>query len=248
MESLPKDLGLQAYDKWWAMNIFRFLNLPFELRAMIVSFAMGPCARPRGYRCSDQSILRYLARTEGKVNRNTTSIVFAHIGAICKVSDDFAIILHIPMIERLQFLEISLSRDQILKTCNSVMFWDAQGFRFRNRPSRGDWPDDRWMLRAISANAKSLRRIRFIFPRVSGRSCQYEEYCLHDDTDQVSFCWNVWSVIKDSLTGFRHVDLGGHICDAEKQRFLVEHLAGHKQWLRSSSVAKGKWYSYGCLK
>lgn len=46
LDEFPWHLRGVVYQRWWSFNGFRFLQLPPELREMILTFAMGPIAVP----------------------------------------------------------------------------------------------------------------------------------------------------------------------------------------------------------
>ena len=84
LNEFPKRIRRLVYQRWWSFNGFRFLQLPPELRELILTFAMGHVAVPLAWRWRSE---RYpelampnmsLSLVSKQLNREVNATLLAH--------------------------------------------------------------------------------------------------------------------------------------------------------------------------
>ena len=84
LKEFPMHLRLSVYQRWWSFNGFNFLQLPPELREIILTSALGPRAdpfarrRPSDWYPGARSPDMRLSRVNKQVNREVVATLLAH--------------------------------------------------------------------------------------------------------------------------------------------------------------------------
>lgn len=235
--TIPTHLHQRVHERWWMVNGFRFLELPFELRDMILAFAMGPIAEPFGQACRkaldppktpDPLTTPNLSLTlvNRQLHREVMPVLYTHTTFF---------LLNITQMDRFLFLFKQASPHervlghsrQWIRYLELHMHAGQLLFLFGLQIRRGD----RGLQQYIRSNAEhsaiwrsaladrlSLRRIRIRIPHVmeSLRITALPTIC------QKVFCLAFWAGAREFLRRIPVVELMGHVEETKKKEWTDE--------------------------
>ena len=220
LKTIPKDLHQQLQERWWAVNGFRFLDLPFELREMILKFAMGPIAKPfvqtesPHNRLSGRPDMR-LALVSKQLREELMPVLTAHT-TFCFRNIDVLLDFHHQFqstFKKIRSIELNLNQHKLLLLFGVCMKFGHGACQYSLPPSASSAS-----FSSICADLPLLRRMRVDIPHIAAgapnipRSACQEVYCVV-----------FWAGARQCFRHLPTIDLGGFICDAQKQGFLREH-------------------------
>lgn len=239
LNEFPRHLRGAVYQRSWSFNGFRFLQLPPELREIILAFAMGhiaiPFARrwhPKRSRQLPMSAMR-LSLVSKQLNREVTAILLFHTTFYFHTME--------------QFCEFFRHKDEVPRAIS--------------RPFKG--------LRSLELDLSPhclfrIFGVRFILPSFSVRDVRYERslafdrgrffdniFCNEDSPLCHRICINIphvsqhypysdqtccqkvhdlalWAGARARLRNIAVVDLVGHIDETQKKEWLAQHALERK--------------------
>lgn len=229
LNDFPKHLHGALYQIWWSFNGFHFLQLPPELREIILTFAMGPLAIPFARRRPSnrypQAVLpcMHLSRVNKQLNREVIATLLAHTKfhfysieqflRFFKETDDVsgAIFRHI---RGFRFLELDLSPDALL--CLFGVSFCPRDTRYEQRLAL-----DPSIF--INNELPLCQKIRIEIPSV------FQNYRRPDNTCcQKVYNLAFWAGARARLRNIAVVELVGHIDATQKEEWLAEHALERK--------------------
>ena len=231
LNEYPKHLGGMVYQRWWSYNGFRFLELPPELRELILTFAMGPIAIPfaRSWPTRRYSELATpnmrLSRVSKQLNREVTAALFAHttfyfhgiyqfVRAFSYIDEGSRKGFRPP--KGLRSLELDLSPAELLRFFGVSFIFGVWDMRYeRSSPF--------YMGMMLDGGLPICHRICIkighIFendPRPNPNCCQK----VHNSA--------FWAGARARLRDIAVVELIGHIDETQKKEFLEQHALERK--------------------
>lgn len=222
---IPSHLREAVWQKWWAVNGFKFLELPAELREMVLRFAIGHLAEPyaRVYRPNDCLPLRKTCTNLVLVNKQVreeampimlsqVTFLFRKHGQLLRFFEQ------IPpsSLFALRSLELNFNHETLLD------FFGAQVFR--HRPSPGYSTSDYYFKDSHFTTSLRLRHIRIYFPHPREHLNSTKLRCACQRT----VCLWVWAAARRCLRNIPRVEFEGCIKDDQKKEWL-ETLALERQ-------------------
>lgn len=237
---IPEHLNRAIHERWWAINGFRFLDLPAELREIILNFAIGHVAEPYAlvYRPLDCLPLRDACTNLVLVNRqlrreaipillSQVTFVFRQHGQLLRFFEQ------IPKtsLYALQSLELRFNHDTLLD------FFGAQVFR--TSPDPGYSTSDYYLKDSLFTNKLKLRHIRIYFPhpREHLGSKKLKSAC------QRTVCLWIWAAARRCLRDIPHVEFEGCIKDDQKKEWL-ETLALEREGILTDPKEIEDWQKH----
>ena len=233
LDEYPQHLRGEAYQRWWSFNGFRFLELPPELREMILIFAMGDITVPFTRYWPPACIFRFsnpnmrLALVSKQLNREVTATLFAHTTfyfhsiqqllrtfshgdeKTCYYSQRFKL-------KDLRSVELDLSPDDLLRLFGVSFAFGSQETRYQQSSAfdmgsifDGDPPPCRRICIKIQHVFKNN-------PRPNHTSCQKSHTSAF------------WAGARARLRNIAEVELVGHIDETQKNEWLAEHALQRK--------------------
>ena len=226
LKDIPEHLRQQIHERWWAVNGFRFLELPFELRAMTLRFAMGFFATP--YERSHEAPLiplgdrpnMQLPLVSKQLYQEATAALHRHSTFSFRAESNLVRFFHYnkPLLMELWSLELSHDRNALLSLFGVGMEVVNRTCRFTLTRPRGGC-----MFVAIRAKLASLRRLRIIIPHITAGSPKAPRSAC-----QKLYCMALWAGAREYLRQFPTIEFGGYVwCDIDKA-FLAEHATERK--------------------
>lgn len=234
--TIPTHLHQRVHDRWWMVNGFRFLELPTELRDMILAFAMGPIAEPFRQACRkardppnspDPLTIPNLSLTlvNRQLHREVMPVLYAHTTffLLNTVQMDRFLFKQAWPYERdlvhsrqwIRYLELHMGAGQLL-----CLF----GLRTR----RGDRGIQQYIRsnaqhsvirRSVLVDRLSLRRIHIRIPHVTE---SFRTIALLPTICQKVFCLAFWAGAREFLRRIPVVELVGHIEGTKKKEWMEE--------------------------
>ena len=234
LKEFPKHLRLSVYQRWWSFNGVHFLQLPPELREVILTFALGPRAVPfakkrhldlyPGPRSPDMR----LSRVNKQVNREVIATLLAHTKfyfytfeqflEFFKDTQDLSRAFFRP-IKGFRFLELDLSPYALLYLFGVTFSLRDNRYEQRLAPEPGIYFDDETPLcHKIRINIPTL----FHHPRAvsAGSSCCQKNY-------NQAF----WAGARAQLCKVAVVEFVGQIDIGQKEEWLAEHALERKGFI-----------------
>lgn len=233
----PSHLREAIYQRWWAVNGFRFLELPAELREMVLRLAIGHLAEPyaRVYRPADCLPLRKTCKNLVLVNKQVrkeampimlsqVTYLFRKHGQLLRFFER----IPSPSLYALQSLELNFDHETLLD------FFGAQVFR--HSPIPGFSTSDYYFKDSLFTTSLKLRHIRIYFPhpREHLHSNKLSGAC------QRVVCLWIWAAARRFLRDVPHVELEGCIKTDQKKEWL-ETLALERQGILADPEEIKRW-------
>jgi len=221
VKAFPKDLQQLIHERWWAINGFRFLDLPFELREMIITFAIGPVAVPCKWGNNPTSVYAlprpnmHMAQANKQLQLEIMQALIAHTTFyfvnntnLRGFSKEFTSLLG-----RLRFINLGQGCTELLDIFGARMKRARHVFKYELSPNEGRVP-----FSSIVVDLTSLRRIRINVPHINAKKGPPPRKAC-----QMSYSAALWAVAREHLRGVPLVEFRDAICDGQKQSFLEEH-------------------------
>lgn len=224
---VPDHLKDAFRERWWSINGFPFLDLPAELREMVLKFAMGYHAEPyarvythiggcRSYTdkcypvpapapCANLLLVnRQLRREALPILLSQVTFVFRKHGQLMRFFE------RIPKasLYALKSLELHFDHETLLE------FFGAQVFQ--NSPKAGYSSSDYYLKESLFTNRLQLRHICIYFPhpREHRNSKRLRGAC------QRNVCSMIWAAARRCLRDIPQVEFRGCIKDSQKKEWL----------------------------
>ena len=221
LETVPKYLHQQIYSRWWAMNGFPFLDLPFELREMVLRFIIGhraePYIRRYHYRMGGRLTPNMsIARVNKQLHHEVMQALIAHTKFVfeksCRLLKFFQRSERI--LRTVRYLILDMMMTELLPVFGVIMTHSSRPriYRYRLQPSTLSSS-----FRSICADSRSLRHLRVNFPSVTMTHPGWGNAC------QEAFCMAFWAGARAVLRHIPSLGFEGFICKDLKQFFLEEH-------------------------
>ena len=232
LNEYPEHLRGVVYQRWWSFNGFRFLELPPELREMILNFALGPIAVPfaglwptKRHTPSATPNMR-ISVVNKQLNREVNAALSAHTAfyfhkiqqllRIFPPTDTHSEVIFRPLKE-LRSLILDLSPSNLLRLFGVSFVFGVRDTHYERSSAfdlgiifDGDYP----LCHRICI------RIEHIFqndPRPNHNCCQK----VHN----LAF----WAGARARLRNIAVLELVGYIDETQKREWLAEHALERKE-------------------
>lgn len=220
---IPDRLHHVVHERWWSINVFRFLDLPAELRNMIISFAMSNTAEPYShvYRPKNARSRRIPALDQPNVNlflvnkqlrREAIPILLKQVtftfhqhGQLLRFFEQ------ISREDRLaiQSLELVFNQETLLD------FFGAQVFR-RHNSSQGDSSAFFYFINTLFTDRIRLKHLRIYFPHTrEKKKCKKLRYSCQRTVN----LW-IWAAARGCLRDIPKVEFTGYVDEDQKKEWL----------------------------
>lgn len=231
LNDYPKQLRGAVYQKWWSCNGFRFLELPPEIRELILTFAMGPIAVPftrlwpttRSPQTATPNLsLSYVSK---QVNREAIAALSAHtmfyfhnIHQLLRVfphTEETSRVTLRPFTQ-LRFVELHLSPRHLLRLFGVSFVSGVRETRYERF-----FGFDMGVI--FDGESPLCHRIRIKIEHLFQNNMRpYHTCCqkLHN----LAF----WAGARVRLRNIAKVELVGHIDETQKKEWLAEHALERK--------------------
>lgn len=214
---IPKRLHQAVYDRWQLMNVFRFMDLPAELRNIITSYAMGrwtePYAkiyRPKKHQPPEKpntSLLlvnKQLSREATPILMSQVTFLFRHHGQLLR----FFAQISKPSLYALRSLKLLFDHESLLD------FFCAQVFS--TSPPPGDSSSEYYFADTLFTERLPLTHLRICFPHpvqhVKSKKLRFA--C------QRTLCQWFWAAARRCLRDIPNVIFEGCIKTDQKKEWL----------------------------
>lgn len=214
---IPKRFHQMVYERWWSVNIFRFMDLPPELRDMILGYAIGDATEPYSnvYRPSTLPPLpspnANLLLASKQLRSEAISILFSQVTFIFRKHGQlmrFFECISKPSFYALRSLELNFDHRDFLDVFGAQVF--------RHSPTPGFSTADYYFRESLFSDRLRLRHIRFNFPHprehIATKHLRY--------TCQRTVCQWIWAAARRCLRDVPHVEFEGCIKDDQKEEWL----------------------------
>lgn len=241
LDSIPKHLHQQFRDRWWAVNGFRFLDLPFELREMIITFALGPIAEPYEYKPQDPLYKKSLpapniklAVVNKQLQQEVLPVLFGHTKFRFSDNGKFwgFFYKHESMFKRIRFIELAQDKFRLLALFGVRMKTGQRSYGYKLFPTGHSKT-----FAYICTELPSLRRICIHIPCVNESS-----FSGRHNGCQELYCWAFWAGARECFRRIPTVDLQGYISDAQK-RVLLKDLGDEERGIIPDTEELRNWQS-----
>ena len=231
LKTVPEHLRQQIHERWWAVNGFRFLDLPFELREMTLKFAVRAVARPYERRHEHPEIQfnsgpnMKLALVSKQLYQETMTALYHHSTFHFRAQNHLIRFFHYNKVAMMQLRSLELSLDRL-----ALLSLFGVGIEITNRTLRYPLtrPRGGCMFLAIGAKLGSLRRLRINIPHIHTPEAQEVLPTVPKRACQKHYCMAVWAGAREYLRQFPTIEFGGSVwCDIDKF-FLAEHAMERK--------------------
>lgn len=241
LETIPKHLHQPINERWWMVNGFRYLGLPFELREMIVNFAMGPFAEPFALhhereaspltpRCSLTAPNMSLTLVNKQLHFEAVSAMYARTTFVFRSNTQFRKFLFgpgtpfptnlRPSRHLVRHIELQMNASCLLLflgLCmhrgNVVTSYECSSFCSRFKSYN--------VVRSILIKQLSLRYLRIRIPHVR----EYYTGVKNNSICQKTFCLAFWAAGRGFLSQIPRVEFTGHVDSVQKEDWMAElHL------------------------
>lgn len=233
----PDHLYEPLNRRWWAVNGFKFLQLPFELRNMILSLAIGHIIEPYAsvYRPADCLPLRKtctnLVLVNKQLRREAMPIMLSQMTYLFRKHGQllrFFKQISTPSLYALKSLELNFDHETLLD------FFGAQVFRCAPMP--GYSTSDYYFKDSHFTTRLRLEHLRIYFPHPREHlNCRK----LRSSCQRTVCLW-VWAAARRCLRDIPNVELEGCIKADQKNEWL-NTLALERQGILESREAIMIW-------
>ena len=254
LNEYPKHLHGVVYQRWWSFNGFRFLELPPELREIILIFAVGPFAVPfaRLWPATRDTQLpspnMRLSLVNKQLNREVIAALLAHttfhfhsIQQLLRVFSqrDGKSRVIFRRLRELRYVELELSPNDLLRLFGVSFVFGVRETRYERSSSfdlgaifDGDSP----LCHRIRINIQHVFQNN---PRPSHTCCQK----VHNTA--------FWAGARARLRNIAVVELVGYIDEEQKKEWIAEHVLERKGIVPEATDFLGwqrgiwtQWYSH----
>lgn len=234
---VPDHLRPEFRQRWWSINGFPFLDLPTELREMVLKYAIGHIAEPyaRVYRpakclplrspCASLLLVNKQLRREAlPILLSQVTFVFRKHGQLMRFFEQ------IPKssLNALQSLQLYFDHETLLD------FFGAQ--ISRSSPKPGYSSSDYYLKDSLFTDRIKLRHICIYFPhpREHQNSKKLKGAC------QKTVCSWIWAAARRCLREIPHVEFKGCIKNSQKKEWL-ETLSLEQRGILTDPQEIGQW-------
>ncbi len=240
---IPEYYHQAMYERWWSMNTFRFMDLPPELRIMVLSYAMGHSIEPYAivYRPNQPNppnppfksntnlllVSKLLRREVTAVMMSRVTFVFRKHGQLLRFFEQISK----ENLYALQSLELNFDHASLL---------DFFGARvFNNFPIPGFSTSDYYLTDSLFTDRLRLKHLRINFPHPrEHRSCKNLRYAC-----QRVICLYIWAAARRCLRDIPNVEFGGCIKDDQKKEWL-EVLDLERKGILTDPIEMKQWQNW----
>lgn len=215
---IPKRLHQTVHDRWRLMNVFRYMDLPAELRDMITSYAMGhwtePYAkiyRPKKYLPSEKPntslllVSKQLSREATPILMSQVTFLFHSHGQLLRFLEQISK----PSRRALRSLKLLFDHESLLD------FFCAQVFR--NSPHPGESSSEYYFADSLFTERIPLKHLRICFPHPEQHlKCKRLRFAC-----QWTVCQWVWAAARRCLREIPNVIFEGCIKSDQKKEWLA---------------------------
>lgn len=234
---VPDHLKNGFQQRWWSINGFPFLELPAELREMVLQFAIGHIAEPyaRVYRPAKclpfRSPCANLLLVNKQLRREALPILFSQVTFVFRKHGQlmrFFEQIPKPSLYALQSLELRFDHETLLDFFGAPVF--------RNSPAAGFSSSDYYLKETLFRDRIKLRHICIYFPhpREHRNSKSLKNAC------QKTVCSWIWAAARRCLRDIPNVDFKGSIKNSQKKEWL-EILSLERQGIFSDQKYIKEW-------
>ena len=231
LNEYPQHLHGVVRQRWWRFNVFRFLDLAPELRAMILMFAVGPFAVPFARLCPVKRDTQFpspnmrLSLVNKQFNREVIAALLAHttfhfysILQLWKVfsqrDGESRVIFR--RLKELPNVELELSPSDLLR-----LF--GVGFVFGQRDRRYTRSSNFDLGVLFDGDSPSCHRIRINIQYVFQNNPPPDHTCCQK-VHNTAF----WAGARARLRNIAVVELVGYIDERQKKELIAEHVLDRK--------------------
>ena len=255
LNEYPKQLHGVVYERWWSFNGFRFLELPPELREIILKFAVGPSAVPfarylwpatRDTQFSTPNMS--LSLVNKQLNREViaalstyTTFHFHSIQQLLRVfsqkNGTSRVIFR--RLKQLRYVELKLSPNDLLRLFGVSFVFGVRETRYE-RSTNFD-------LGAIfDGDSPLCHRIRINIQHIFQNNPRPHHTCCQK-VHNTAF----WAGARARLRNIAVVELVGYIDETQKKELTAEHILERKGVVPEARDFAGwqrgiwtQWYSH----
>ena len=254
LNEYPKRMHGVVYQKWWSFNGFRFLELPPELREIILIFAVGPFAVPfarlwpviRDTKFPSPNMR--LSLVNRQINREVIAALSVHttfhfhsIQQLLRVfsqrDGNSRVIFR--RLKELRYVELELSPNDLLRLFGVSFAFGVRETRYK-RSSNFDlgaiFDGDSPLCHRIRINIQHIFKNN---PRPNHTCCQK----VHNTA--------FWAGARARLRNIAMVELVGYIDETQKKEWMAEHVLERKGIVPEATDFAGwqrgiwtQWYSH----
>ena len=218
---VPNHLKDAFRQRWRSINVFPFLDLPAELREMVMSFAIGHYAepsthvyRPAGCLPGHSGCCANLLLVNKQLRREAMPIFLSQVTfSFRKHGQLMRFLEQTPksILQRIQSLELCFDHDTLLD------FFGAQVFL--NSPTPGNSSSDDYVKDSLFTDRLKLRHLCIYFPHPEAHmdSRHLWEAC------QKTVCLWIWAAARRCLRDIPEVSFQGFIKHSQKKEWLEIH-------------------------
>lgn len=239
---VPDHLRPEFHKRWWSIHVFPLLELPAELRVMVLKYAIGHIAEPYGhvYRPADSFPLRSpcanLLLVSRQLRREALPILFSQVTFVFRNHGQvMRFFEQIPKssLYALKSLELCFDHETLLD------FFGAQVFP--NSPTAGFSSADYYLKETLFRDRIKLRHICIYFP---SQTYFWESKNLKKACQRKVCAW-IWAAARRYLRDIPNVEFKGFIKHSQKKDWL-ETLALERQGIipdpqEIQEWQKGEW-------
>lgn len=236
---VPDHLRPEFHKRWWSIHGFPFLELPAELRIMVLKFAIGHIAEPYGHvyrpaKCLPvRSPCANLLLVSRQLRREALPILFSQVTFVFRKHGQLMRFFEqIPKssLYALQSLELRFDHETLLD------FFGAQVFR--ESPAPGFSSADYYLKETLFRDRIKLRHIciHFPHPREHWKSKNLKKAC-----QKTVCCWT-WAAARRYLRDIPNVEFQGFIQTSQKKDWL-EILSLERQGIILDQRELKEWQS-----
>ncbi|MCJ1466870.1 hypothetical protein MMC07_005492 [Pseudocyphellaria aurata] len=230
---IPKRLHQTVHDRWRLMNVFRYMDLPAELRDMITYYAVGSWTEPysKAYQQSRPPDMALLPLVNKQLMREATSIIMSRVtflfhnhGQLLRFLEQISK----PNRYALRSLKLLFDHESLLD------FFGAQVFHNSPRPGESSW--DYYFADSLFTERLPLTHLSICFPHPKKhlRCKKLRSAC------QWVVCQWVWAAARRSLRDIPNVTFEGCIKSDQKKEWS-DALALERQGILPDPIEIKTW-------
>ena len=222
---------------------FRFLDLPFEIREMIIRFYIGPSVEPRVHRSLErkfghsETLNMNLTLASKEIYTEVMQVLTLRTVFVFRKSHDLGhfMVKYHDLIKKIRLLELSFSSTELPELCG-VRCDQITRYHYINYPYEFTcWYEYEIRRYAYGLSAifislcrlsPPLRRLRINIPNLNqGRAYDGDS---KPRGCQKKYCLALWRGARLDLVYVPLIDFGGYISEELKRSFVEEHARYRK--------------------
>ena len=245
LNSFPKHLHSQMYERWFSVNGFRFLDLPPELREAILVFAIGSTAAPlaqRHHPCNNPMAqvtapIVKVALVSRQLHREVMPVVYAHTTLFIRTTSQLTGLFRQittshkdSFIRHLRFLELDMAPHFLLHLFGIAIMDDLEKYHYIQ-----DLSEANDLFTSICVKENVLRKVRIKIPHICTR-----RYRTPPLVCQKAYCSAIWSGARGYLRNIPCVEFSGYIDESQKQEWLMQLAKDRKGIIEGTGLLSWK--------